>query len=572
MTDGNNHLLQKVTFEIGLSSQDGAFEIQNRISSAFQSRILVELEKLFDKKINSNSVVTVDKLEINLGNLKSEQLEEDMLVAFEKEIEGFLTALENEIFQKTNSNSTSNITWSNNSGSSSHISVRWPVIDNAHFEANVSIVEDSISLLEKITFMLENGMYPISWTSGIKGKLATVIAVILSEQPEGLINFIRARKNNSKIIQRLVLNLTREQLQYLAALLGCPFSFELPSLITDLVSFLSSRSVTVSDFKGSRSLSMPQVEDHLWFRVLSYYVSREGNNVQSASHISDEKTVLLVRILLSEPILVNKIISARTTAVPSKGKRTNNSKLQTGKIRQAELGTAHSDNANDKLISHAVALIEQSVRDSDPNIANLDQTVLQAKNAYSIFETESGSEEATKTLFEETGIYIGNAGLIILAQYLRALFNNLGLLDGKSFKDKEASIKAIHLLQFASGLENREGFEGYNEHDFVFNKVLCGLAIDEPVPESMEISDSEKDQVNELLNAVLNHWTMMQRSSIHALQTTFFQKQGRLSKNGPDWELLVERDSAVEILIDKLPWSIAMVKLPWNDFTIHTQW
>ncbi|HTF04906.1 MAG TPA: contractile injection system tape measure protein, partial [Bacteroidia bacterium] len=76
----------------------------------------------------------------------------------------------------------------------------------------------------------------------------------------------------------------------------------------------------------------------------------------------------------------------------------------------------------------------------------------------------------------------------------------------------------------------------------------------------------------ELLQAILNNWTILQRSSVHALQSTFLQKQGRLKKTGTDWDLLIERDSAVEILIDKLPWGISMVKLPWNNFMILTQW
>ena len=80
---GNNHLLQKVTFEIGLASQEGAFEIQNRISSAFQSGIIRELERLFDQHIRTDQVITIEKIEIDLGTITSARLEEEFSVALE---------------------------------------------------------------------------------------------------------------------------------------------------------------------------------------------------------------------------------------------------------------------------------------------------------------------------------------------------------------------------------------------------------------------------------------------------------------------------------------------------------
>jgi hypothetical protein len=127
-------------------------------------------------------------------------------------------------------------------------------------------------------------------------------------------------------------------------------------------------------------------------------------------------------------------------------------------------------------------------------------------------------------------------------------------------------------LQYACGFKRETPEAGWCEHDLLFNKILCGVPIEEAVPESLELSVSEMEEVDALLKSVLANWPIMSKSSVYALQNTFLQKKGRLSITGKDWDLLIERDSAVEILIDKLPWSIAFIKVPWNDYTITGTW
>jgi hypothetical protein len=53
---------------------------------------------------------------------------------------------------------------------------------------------------------------------------------------------------------------------------------------------------------------------------------------------------------------------------------------------------------------------------------------------------------------------------------------------------------------------------------------------------------------------------------------TFLQKEGKLKRQDENWDLLIHRDSAVETLIDRLPWGISMIKMPWNKATINVEW
>lgn len=574
--NNNSHLLQKVTFEIGLASQDGAFEIQTRISNAFQSRILKELEKLFDRKVGGNRVITIEKMEINLGSLSAARLEEDLASTIEKEVEGFLAAVEHELANRNSTSDSFTLSVSHsNSTKSQNISVQWPLPTNPHFEAHITIAEDSISVFEKITFLLEYGIHPVAWTAGASKKLSELIAVVFADHSERLVQFIRSNRYNTRIIQRLVFNLTVEQLQYLAALLGCPFSYDLPKLTRELELLLKARAVTAGDFVANSVCAFSEIQQYLWFSIISRYVTREENQpaLPVRSEKMDEKTVLLVRLLLSEPHILRKIFIKHASGITLREKK------ELASIAAAIEQIAPTVVAVRKATKHvplSAADAEKSAKrdKGEPGVKPGEPTMQEV--SYEAPETtifkDDKSDGGDDPIQVDTGIYISNAGLIILAPYFVHLFRNLRLIEGKAFINKEASVKAVHLLQYACGFENKEDFEGHSEHDLFFNKILCGLDSTEPVPESYQLSNDEKDEVQNLLKAVLNNWTIMQRSSIHALQTTFLQKQGRLSKIGSDWEMLVERDSAVEILIDKLPWGISMIKLPWNEYTIHTQW
>lgn len=572
MTAGNNHLLQKVTFEIGLREQDGAFEIQNRITNAFRSGLLQELESLFNRIAREDEVITIDKIEINLGNLSTAKLEEDLFVTANREMENFLVSVEQELneIRRNRDNETN----SRSPALRSHdITIRWPVPNNPHFEARITVANDSVSWFEKVIYLLEHGIFPVAWTSSESAQLSDVLNKVLDGHSAQLVAFIRSKHSNHRILQRLVLNAKRDQLQYLAALLGCRFSFELPGIITELDSLLTTRNIAAQHFRQQAGFQFSETEQFLWFSILQYYSLRNESASQSLSGISSEKVVLVVRLLLKEPALLSRIFDAQEKPF---------SQLQQ---KQWTVVAPALDIIAPNILPHPEKIWnkarKRSQMASDENLSALEHTLISPEEIQRALRAEDSAPALFQKTVENTteepietdlGIYISNAGLIILAPYLKPFFTNAGLLDGNKFTSPEAVHKAVHLLQYACGIEDDVPFEGYTEHDLVLNKILCGLEISEPVPEHFDLSAADKEMVEELLKAVLHNWTILQRSSIQTLQRTFLQKQGKLSKSGLNWEMLVERDSAVEILIDKLPWAISLVKLPWNDYTISTQW
>ena len=81
----------------------------------------------------------------------------------------------------------------------------------------------------------------------------------------------------------------------------------------------------------------------------------------------------------------------------------------------------------------------------------------------------------------------------------------------------------------------------------------------------------EKDMVNDLLSAIIKQWSVLGNTSIKALQETFLQREGKLSRTKNGWELIVEKKS-FDILLDQLPWSISVIKNQHMTDAIYTEW
>jgi len=573
MTTANNHLLQKVTFEIGLASQDGAFEIQNRISNAFRSGVLRELEKLFDRKSIPGTVISIDKIEINLGNLSSARLEEDIVTAFERELDGFLATLNEEVSRAETASFTE----------SKIVNVRWSVPGNPQFEAEVTVSDNSVSHYQKVIQLLETGVLPGSDAVFESQKFSGLIHLVLEQHPEQFVQFLKLNKGNPKIFQRLALNLPVPQLQYLVSMLGCSFSADAPALVREVIGFFTDSKITIRDFTIPGSITFTSTEQFIWWLMLLKYTGEVGPAVTAGAEInaaqsrlrgytgSDKVSLLTEIIFLSERLSQRSIIQTTGSSYSKKHLSAEFTEaltlVHTGLTNNSSASQPTTDNIHE-FQGEPVTKEPSILSDSTSLLQNTLFTLPDKSEIAALFK-ESGNEQVPGA---DTGIYISNAGLIILAPYFRHFFSNLGLLNGKEFASREAAWKAIHLVQHACGFKKESGEEGWSEHELVFNKLICGVPIQDPVPETMELTEQERTEVVELLQAVISNWTIMSRSSVFALQSTFLQKKGRLSKTGNDWELLVERDSAVEILIDKLPWGISMIKLPWNVYTIHTQW
>ncbi|TAM21792.1 MAG: hypothetical protein EPN68_11730 [Rhodanobacter sp.] len=170
---------------------------------------------------------------------------------------------------------------------------------------------------------------------------------------------------------------------------------------------------------------------------------------------------------------------------------------------------------------------------------------------------------------DNEAIYIVNAGLVLLANYAPRLFGVLGLVRDGAFVDEAARHRAVHCLVYLS-----DGHVDSEEHEWVLNKLLCGVPIDEVVPLAVTM-DELRPVLDDLLGAVIAHWKALGHTTPDGLRKTFLRRLGSLVEHeaheGEHWRLKMQ-PGPFDVLLDQLPWAYGTIKLPWMKGAIHVDW
>jgi len=174
--------------------------------------------------------------------------------------------------------------------------------------------------------------------------------------------------------------------------------------------------------------------------------------------------------------------------------------------------------------------------------------------------------ERLSSPFEETDfIPIQNAGLVLFWPFLVRFFENLALIQDKSFTNATARHTAVCALQYLCD-GDQELFEG----TMSLSKILCGLELEEVVLPTA-LSAEEKEIAEGLLTAVIAqgpHWTNL---SIEGFRAKYLCRSGSLRTRDGHWLLQVARETH-DIILEKLPWGFHTVKLPWMPEIIVVEW
>lgn len=163
-------------------------------------------------------------------------------------------------------------------------------------------------------------------------------------------------------------------------------------------------------------------------------------------------------------------------------------------------------------------------------------------------------------------IYINNGGLILLHPFLNHFFETIGLVQKKSFINSAAAERAVLLIQYLV-----EATTEPPESSLPLNKVLCGIDVLEPIEASLDITEQEQSECEDLLTAVIQNWSILKNTSIAGFRQAFLQRKGILRIRDGNWLLQVEPET-YDILLDQLPWSINIIKLPWMNNVLYVEW
>jgi len=156
--------------------------------------------------------------------------------------------------------------------------------------------------------------------------------------------------------------------------------------------------------------------------------------------------------------------------------------------------------------------------------------------------------------------------LILLHPFLTTFFTRCGWWDGGGFVSLIARQQAVFLLHYLATGE-KEG----PEYELLFPKLLCGYALEAPLPARMEIPDAAFEEADSLLQNVIFRWDKLKNTSVDGLREGFLQRTGKLINRNGRMVLLLEI-SAIDVLLDYLPWGLGIVKLPWWKELLFVEW
>jgi contractile injection system tape measure protein len=175
---------------------------------------------------------------------------------------------------------------------------------------------------------------------------------------------------------------------------------------------------------------------------------------------------------------------------------------------------------------------------------------------------------AAETEMDAFPLAVRCAGLVLLHPFLPRLFESTGLRRAGALGLLRGALpRAAALLHWlATGRGEALEFE------LGLVKVLLGER-----PETTLLTGGglltadDRAEAEALLAAAIGHWRVLKGTTPAGMRSSFLKRGGLLREGDAGWRLQVE-PAAFDVLLDHLPWGISVVKLPWMNQPIFTEW
>ncbi len=165
-----------------------------------------------------------------------------------------------------------------------------------------------------------------------------------------------------------------------------------------------------------------------------------------------------------------------------------------------------------------------------------------------------------------TTLPINTAGMVLINAYFPMFLERLGLIENKVFTCEAHREKAALYLNYLV-----TGHQATDDHQLFLNKVLCGMAPDAVITQTIAISEQERILIKELFNAAISYWPAIGSSSIEGFRGNWLIRNGILTENSEKYEVKVEK-RAYDLLIYKSPFSFSVIKFPWMIKPLYVEW
>ncbi|WP_132463082.1 contractile injection system tape measure protein [Rhodovulum marinum] len=158
------------------------------------------------------------------------------------------------------------------------------------------------------------------------------------------------------------------------------------------------------------------------------------------------------------------------------------------------------------------------------------------------------------------------AGLVLFHPFLVLLFQRLDLLDDARRIRPGARLTARAALRALA-----DPMPGPARLTDPIERVLLGLprgwvhpGTPDPAPPAPDLTDS-------LTRAVIDRWGALGQTAPEGLRETFVRRTGTLTETDTGPRLAVD-PGPFDMLLDRLPWGLSTVALPWMALPLTVEW
>jgi hypothetical protein len=504
-----HHLIKRQILQVTVQDAADAYGIQQKLGLLTRRRLTPLIARRCSELSNSDVIHRIDSVEVDLGELPIENLEEALIKRFDTE---FRRKLGEAIGQQS---------------------------------ANRAKEARTAAHLELFAYFARSGTFPWWADTAETGILDKNVVWLVSHAPEAFKPLVTELLARERYRKRLIQHLSNGALVALAGL----YSRAPGAFIEDVFEDLST---ILLGTEGLKTFTVVRLRFEIWSAILlalCHYGPGSGDAARFLQtlllHIASQQKIR-TSILLDRMLQVAKHLGNTNHRFASKLPA-----ILTAIREEDALSEMHSDAA---IFAEPEANI---LPESEVNI-------LTEPDANMLSEPETNVDFGFSDADEA---YITNAGLVILWPFLVRFFERLDLSEGRQFKDVAALHRAVRLLQYLADSKQ----EPPPEYLLILNKVLCGMAVDEVFDFGLPITEQEIEECGSFLAAVIEQAPILHHMSIPGFQATFLLRKGQLSTRDGAWLLRVERET-YDVVLDRFPWSVAWVKLPWMEAPMQVEW
>lgn len=548
-----NHIIHKVSLDITIKNKEQAYAIKDNISAFLAKEVFPELELYLEQlqKETEQFAIRLEEVSLDLSFTKltlNTMLREEIITTFKQQVKNLLANQEHE--QTLNKVKKLNNATVSKERIFNSIEINRKPSKNNKKQSPPQFFTQTQHQLASLVHFIEHGSSP--WWQGEDSITMLLESTILH-------SLISIPFFKTELTKLLPLKKVQKRLLY---------QFSATHLFSIIGLFISDSTakkliehIRIDDFSN---LSKTQ-KDAFFLIIFSRIQQQKDIDVETLLAIAKELS-FTISMFLDKTILKKstKILDYINWTKNNAQHRDYNTTIKSINTKQKSIEKKSPDqkinNSNRKKPIHHdynEKIIEEHNFSNITTDLNIDLTAVQQEN-----NKLPSIEDQFHTIEKE--LLIKNAGLVLAHPFLPTLFKHCKLLDTQ--KQITNPVLAVHILHYLATGNTQQA-----ESDLFFEKYLCNIPFEMPIPRFITLSDEHVKHVHKLLDAIKQNWNAMRTSSNGLLQNEFLQRSGKLTFKNDTITVAIERKTH-DILLNKISWGISLVNLPWKKRFIYVHW